>query len=151
MMAATGKERLIRLLAVWYGLWQAGHLLFNLLGLMDGGAAARALLAPGLEERAWMVMWASWAADLLFASPAGVLFAWRRWRGRRATALGLASTAVSLTTAGLVYHVQWVFAGRLLLDDVAALGVLASWAACPLLFVLLLAEALRGDGEPGRG
>ncbi len=87
-------------------------------------------------------MWASWAADLVFASPAGMLFAWRRLHGRRATAWGLASTAVSLTTAGIVYHVQQVFAGRFLIDSAPALAVLASWVACPILFVLLVIEAL---------
>ena len=146
MTTPSRMDRVMRLLALWYGLWQGGHLLFNLLGLLDRGAGARALLAPGLEERAWMVMWASWAADLLFASPAGVLFAWRRLKGLRATALGLASTAVSLTTAGLVYHVQWVFAGRVLLDSPEAWAVLLSWAVCPVLFLLLLAEALREKG-----
>ncbi len=140
-----GNDRVLRVLALWYGLWQGGHFLFNLIGLADGGAGARALLAPGLEANAWKVMWASWAADLLFASPAGMLFAWRRLRGRKATAWGLASTAVSLTTAGLVYHVQWVYAGRLLLDGVAARAVLASWAVCPVLFVLLVIEALNKD------
>ena len=145
MTTHTGMEQTMRLLALWYGLWQSGHLLFNLLGLLDGGLRARALLAPGLAERAWMVMWASWAADLLFASPAGMVFAWRRLRGRGATALGLASTAVSLTTAGLVYHTQWVFAGRFLLDSPEARVILASWLACPALFVLLLAEALRAS------
>ncbi len=148
MSAVSGMERVMRLLALWYGLWQGGHFLFNLLGLLDGGAGARALLAPGLDERAWRVMWASWAADLLFASPAGVLFARARLRGRRATALGLASTAVSLTTAGLVYHVQGVFAGRLLLDSPEAWAVLLSWLVCPVLFLLLLAEALREVGRP---
>lgn len=139
----SARERAMRILALWYGLWQTGHLVFNLIGLADGGAGARALLAPGLDERAWMVMWASWAADLLFASPSGMIFAWRRLQGRRATAFGLASTAVSLTTAGLVYLTQWVFAGRLLIDGPQAWAVLASWLVCPVLFVLLVAEALR--------
>ena len=139
------RERVMRILALWYGLWQGGHFLFNLIGLADGGAGARALLASGLAPEAWKVMWASWAADLLFASPAGMLFAWRRLSGRKATAWGLASTAVSLTTAGLVYHVQWVFAGRLLLESAAARAVLVSWAVCPILFVLLVAEAWRAE------
>ncbi len=46
------RERIIRGLALWYGVWQGGHLLFNLAALADGGAGARALLAPGLEPDA---------------------------------------------------------------------------------------------------
>ncbi len=139
-----------RALVIWYGLWQAGHLVFNAVGLATGGASARDLLAAGLPEAAWRTMWVSWAMDFCFASPLGVLYAVRfLWGPREPVAMGLASLTAAVYSAALCYWVQWVHAGRLLLDTPAQWLGLLSFVPCVVLFGWLLLESLRGS-KPGR-
>ena len=137
-----------RVLVSWYGLWQTGHLLFNAAALVTGGASARDLLAAGLPPTAWHTMWVSWAVDFCFASPLGVLYAVRFVRGAQApTAAGLASLTAAVYSAALCYWVQWLHAGRLLLDTPAQWSGLLSFVPCVALFGVLLLESLRGSGR----
>lgn len=137
-------RRAYRILVTWYGLWQAGHVVFNLVALVAGGAFARAVLAPGLPEAAWRTMWVSGAADLLFASPTGILFAVATLRQTGdLRILGLASTAVATYSALLCYWVQWITAGRLLLDTPMQWIGLLTYLPCQALFFVLLFGALR--------
>ncbi len=142
------RSRLFDGLVVYYGLWQVGHMLFNVVAAATGTDSARAVLGDGMSDEEWRTVIVSGYVDFFFASPVGVAFAvgWRRGRAWALTA-GAASITAALSTAIFVYWLQFVFVGRLQLDALGAAG-LATFVPV-LVLAALLPGQLRSSAAAG--
>ncbi|MCP4870037.1 MAG: hypothetical protein GY898_15100 [Proteobacteria bacterium] len=128
------------LLVAYYGLWQAGHVVFNLVAAITGTESARAIFGAGMTDTQWQTIWITGYVDFLVASPLGIAFAWG-WRKQRpwALAAGAASMSLALFSAVVVYWLQWTLVGEL---------QLGGWAGPALLTfvpVVVLAALLPGE------
>lgn len=137
------RRRVFDLLVAYYGLWQAGHVVFNLVAAATGTESARALFGAGLTDVQWQTIWITGYVDFLFASPLGIAFA-LGWRTQRpwALAAGAASVSLALFSAAVVYWLQWTFTGTLQLGGLVG-PALTTFVPVVVLACMLPAEIRR--------
>lgn len=137
------RRRPFDLLVAYYGLWQAGHIVFNLVAAATGTESARALFGAGMTDVQWQTIWITGYVDFLAASPLGIAFAWGWHKDRPwALAAGAASVSLALFSALVVYWLQWSFVGQLQLGGLAGPALL-TFVPVLVLAVLLPLEARR--------
>jgi hypothetical protein len=141
-------RRLLRPLALYYGLWQLLHLALNLVHFFGDPMSSpiRALVGGTMSAEQMRILEASGYIDTVFIAPAGVIFAigyflQRRW----AVPLGLLSLAGAMYSAYLASYLHGLF-GTFVFEPLSFTIGFFSFAPHIILFVLLtVLSMVRGN------
>jgi hypothetical protein len=141
-------RKLLRPLALYYGLWQLVHLALNLVHFFGDPMSSpiRALVGGNMSAEQIRILEASGYIDTVFIVPAGVIFAIGYfWQKRWAVPLGLLSLAGAMYSTYLTFYLHELF-GTFVFEPLSFTVGFFSFAPHIILFVLLtVLSMVRGN------